>query len=82
MWYREKKLAIRHFYLAHILHHALHRQNSRALAVCKDSFFIVFNKLNFTLLLHGMAISTYLSGESVLHRAMVGMLTYEASVSG
>lgn len=35
-----------------------------------------------TLLLQGMAISTYLSGESVLHRAMVGMFTYEASVSG
>lgn len=28
-----------------------------------------------TLLLQGMAMSTYLSGESVLHKAMVGMFT-------
>lgn len=34
------------------------------------------------LLLHGMAMSTNLKGESVLHRAITGMLTYEASVIG
>ena len=27
-------------------------------------------------------MSTYLTGESVLHRAITGMLTYEASVTG
>lgn len=35
-----------------------------------------------TLLLQGIAMSTYLKGESVLHRAIVGMLTYDASVNG
>jgi len=34
-----------------------------------------------TLLLHGMTISTKSSGASVLQRAMVGMLTYEASIT-
>ncbi len=34
-----------------------------------------------TLLLHGMTISTKSSGASVLHKAMVGMLTYEASIT-
>ena len=33
------------------------------------------------LLLVGMTISTYWSGEPVLHRAIVGMLTYEASTT-
>lgn len=37
---------------------------------------------SLTLLLQGIQMSTYPSGESVLHKAMVGMLTYEASVSG
>ena len=36
----------------------------------------------FTLVLHGMAMSTNLRGESVLQKAMTGMLTYEASVIG
>ena len=34
-----------------------------------------------TLLLHGMTTSTKSSGASVLQRAMVGMLTYEASIT-
>ena len=34
-----------------------------------------------TLLLHGMTISTKSRGASVLQRAMVGMLTYEASMT-
>ena len=32
------------------------------------------------LLLHGIATSTYLEGESVLHRAITGKFTYDASV--
>lgn len=32
-------LEIRHFYLAHILHHVLHGQNSRALAVCAKTHY-------------------------------------------
>jgi hypothetical protein len=31
-----------------------------------------------TLLLHGITISTKSNGASVLHKAIVGMLTYEA----
>jgi hypothetical protein len=34
------------------------------------------------LLLPGMATSTNLKGESVMHKAITGMLTYEASVMG
>uniref|UniRef100_A0A182VHF1 Uncharacterized protein n=1 Tax=Anopheles merus TaxID=30066 RepID=A0A182VHF1_ANOME len=34
------------------------------------------------LVLHGMAMSTNLTGESVLQNAMTGMLTYDASVTG
>ncbi len=34
-----------------------------------------------TLLLHGMTKSTKSSGASVLHKAIVGMLTYEASIT-
>jgi len=34
-----------------------------------------------TLLLQGMTISTYSRGASVLQKAMVGMLTYEASIT-
>merc|ERR1719317_1699580 len=34
------------------------------------------------LLLQGMAMSTCLRGESVLQKAMTGMLTYDASVTG
>ena len=34
-----------------------------------------------TLLLHGITISTYSRGASVLQRAMVGILTYEASMT-
>ena len=34
------------------------------------------------LLLHGMAISTNLTGESVLHNAINGMFTYADSVIG
>ena len=34
-----------------------------------------------TLLLHGITISTKSSGASVLHNAIVGMLTYEASMT-
>lgn len=41
--------------------------------VCKDS--LLFYTVILTLLLQGMEMSTYLRGESVLHRAMVGMLT-------
>jgi len=33
------------------------------------------------LLLHGMAMSTYYNEESVSHKAMHGMLTYEASTT-
>ena len=32
------------------------------------------------LLLHGIATSTYFDGESVLHKAITGKFTYEASV--
>lgn len=38
--------------------------------------------MKFTLLLHGIAISTNRRGESVLQKAITGMLTYEASVIG
>mgnify|MGYP000998597300 FL=1 len=34
-----------------------------------------------TLLLHGITISMKSNGASVLHKAMVGMLTYEASIT-
>jgi hypothetical protein len=34
-----------------------------------------------TLLLHGITISTNSNGASVLHKAIVGMLTYEASTT-
>jgi len=34
-----------------------------------------------TLLLHGITMSTKSNGASVLHKAMVGMLTYEASIT-
>lgn len=38
--------------------------------------------IEITLLLHGIAMSTYLNGVSALHKAITGMLTYEASVIG
>lgn len=43
---------------------------------------LIYTPDGLTLLLQGIAMSTYLNGESVLQRAMVGMLTYDASVSG
>lgn len=39
-------------------------------------------QINHTLVLQGMAISTYLNGESVLQKAITGMFTYDASVIG
>lgn len=50
------------------------------LGICQWLFHMYTDGL--TLLLQGIAMSTYLKGESVLHRAMVGMLTYDASVNG
>ena len=39
-------------------------------------------KITFpTLLLHGIAMSTNFNGESVLQKAITGMLTYEDSVT-
>lgn len=43
---------------------------------------VTISYVGHTLLLQGIAMSTYLKGESVLHRAMVGILTYDASVNG
>ncbi len=45
-------------------------------------YLFFFKMIYITLLLHGIAISTNRSGESVLQNAITGMFTYEASVTG
>lgn len=45
------------------------------LYIIQDRHLLTKIRTDITLLLHGMAMSTYLAGESVLHRAMTGMLT-------